>query len=719
MKHLLTTSLLVLAFFTAVVSAAPTTVHAQAACQYACESQAACGQAGGQAVGGTCAAGANGQVTDICCQNPGDTTQAQSNAAASAANTAAAQQSANQTPTQGALGNAYDAVMTQIMGLFAWLVGAAMITLNYAMYFTVVAMGSYISQLTAVGVTWRVLRDIGNIVLIFGFIAVGITIILNVNWYGGGKKMLPMLLIAAVFLNFSLFLAEAVVDVGNLFATEFYTQINGGNLPTAAGLANSRGIADTIMAQLGLQTIYNPTTNTATQVLKSGTAWYIGWMAVILFIVLAFVLFSLAFILISRFVILLFLIIIAPIGFAGLIIPKLDNTAKLWWSTLFEQTITAPVLLLLLYIALTVITDANFLTGFGTSTQLEGASWLGTQVNGGLTGFGPVLLSFLVAMALLLAVVMVSKRMSAFGGTWATKTAGALTFGATGWALNRTVGRGAYYAKRGLKQNKTLNRIDAATGRVTSRLLNRGATGSFDLRGTGALKVAKVDAGTAAKDGFTGARTRSIKEHEEAAKAIETAFKDKGSERFKPIVMSERTTAIEKAQKEQVEAAAASAAAAAQVVRLKAYAESNSEPEAQIALDKAERDLVETQRKATIAADNFAAANKKMEEAQKDIDKAAGARMNEEIKANKRKYAEGITDGGVFNPINLIAYGPSSGAAARKIRESLKDKSADQKLIDMVKQVATEGEETPAAGATPPAAAPAGETAHAAAPTGG
>jgi hypothetical protein len=609
------------------------------------------------------------------------------------------------------------------MGLFAWLVGAAMITLNYAMYFTVVAMGSYISQLTAVGVTWRVLRDIGNIVLIFGFIAVGITIILNVNWYGGGKKMLPMLLIAAVFLNFSLFLAEAVVDVGNLFATEFYTQINGGNLPTAAGLANSRGIADTIMAQLGLQTIYNPTTNTATQVLKSGTAWYIGWMAVILFIVLAFVLFSLAFILISRFVILLFLIIIAPIGFAGLIIPKLDNTAKLWWSTLFEQTITAPVLLLLLYIALTVITDANFLTGFGTSTQLEGASWLGTQVNGGLTGFGPVLISFLVAMALLLAVVMVSKRMSAFGGTWATKTAGALTFGATGWALNRTGGRGAYYAKRGLKQNATLNRIDAATGRVTSRLLNRGATGSFDLRGTGALKVAKVDAGTAAKDGFTGARTRSIKDHEDAAKAIETAFKDKGSERFKAIVMSERTTAIEKAQKEQVEAAAASAAAA-QVVRLKAYAESNSEPEAQIALDKAERDLVETQRKATIAADNLAAANKKMEETKKDIDKAAGTRMSEEIRANKTAYAEGIV---AKNPIsaviNLVAYGPSSGAAARKIRESLKDKSQKDKAYEAMKEAfeASEKEknEGGAPAAVPVAAAPAGETAHAAAPTGG
>jgi len=56
------------------------------------------------------------------------------------------------------------------MKLFAWLLGAAAITLDNAMYYTVVHMGSYINGLSAVGVAWRILRDIGNIILIFGFI---------------------------------------------------------------------------------------------------------------------------------------------------------------------------------------------------------------------------------------------------------------------------------------------------------------------------------------------------------------------------------------------------------------------------------------------------------------------------------------------------------------------------------------------------------------------
>src|SRR3989344_4501006 len=234
-------------------------------------------------------------------------------------------------------------IMAWIASLFAWLAGVAMVTLNYAVYFTVVTMGDYVNNLSAVGVTWQIMRDIGNIVIIFGFLAIGISTILNTEKLGYGKKMLPMLLVAAVFINFSLFLSEAVIDTGNLFATQFYTQINGGNLPTLA-TASSQGVSDKIMNQLGLTTIYGGV-RTQSAALYKENPMFIGFMSIILFIILAFVLFSLAFILIARFVILLFLIIVSPIGFAGLAVPKLEGTAKKWWSALFEQTITAPVLL--------------------------------------------------------------------------------------------------------------------------------------------------------------------------------------------------------------------------------------------------------------------------------------------------------------------------------------------------------------------------------------
>jgi len=333
-----------------------------------------------------------------------------------------------------------------------------------------------------------------------------------------------MLIIVAVFLNFSLFISEAVIDVGNLFATQFYTQINDGALPTAATINSGRGISDTIMAQLGLATIYGDATSpvTAKQILKPGAPWYVGFMGIILFIVLAFVLFSLAFILIARFVVLIFLIIVAPIGFAGLVVPKLDNTAKLWWSTLFEQTITAPVLLLLLYIALTVITDAKFLTGFGTSQALEGSGWLGTMVNGALPSFGPVLLSFLVAMGLLAAVVILSKKMSAFGGGWATKWAGAASFGAVAWAGRNTVGLASNSASRRFRSSK-LARVPVV-GRSISGVLDRGAKASFDARATGTIKnipFGGIGAGAAQTGGAKQSLDDAIKAREGYAKNLQ------------------------------------------------------------------------------------------------------------------------------------------------------------------------------------------------------
>ena len=331
-------------------------------------------------------------------------------------------------PDLGESGEAFGETMTWIMSLFAWLVGVAAITLNYAVFYTVVTMGTYVENLSAVGVTWNIMRDIGNIILIFGFLAIGISIILSTEKFGYGKKMLPMLLIAAVFLNFSLFISMAVIDTGNLFATQFYTQIVGGTLPTSADMSRmtteSEGISNKIMAQLGLQTIYDIRTNTA--LVKAGNSWIVGFMGIILFLITAFVMFSLAFILIARFVILLLLIIVAPIGFAGLAVPKLKGLADQWWSKLFEQTITAPVLLLLLYIALAVITDVQFLSGIcGSGTCSK--NWAGFVEGNDMAGFASMMLSFLVAMGLLLAVVVASKKMSAFGGAGATKLAGKLS----------------------------------------------------------------------------------------------------------------------------------------------------------------------------------------------------------------------------------------------------------------------------------------------------
>ena len=416
------------------------------------------------------------------------TSEASINSVISAAPTNPASTDGAKSPVQYSLGkdsDAFNSVINFLMGLFAWLLGVAVLTLDYAVYHTVVKMGSYVSGLSAVGTVWRILRDIGNIALIFGFLAIGISTILNTTKLGWGQKTLPMLLVAAVFLNFSLFISEAVIDTGNLFATEFYKQINGGALPTSESLAlesitnaGDVGISNRIMSQLKLATLYGDVITKGT-VLPGATT--VGFMGIILFMITAFVMFALAFILIARFVALIFIIILSPIGFAGLAIPKLSGLAGQWWGKLFEQTITAPVLLLMLYIALAVITDVNFL-GFSPTTD-----WTGFISDNGNTDFGAfasMMLSFLIAMGLLLAVVVFAKKLSAFGAGWATKVGGMASFGALSLGARATLGSAGNVLAS--KRMQSWARTGGYGGKYVKRAIVLGGRGlrssTFDFR---------------------------------------------------------------------------------------------------------------------------------------------------------------------------------------------------------------------------------------------
>ena len=121
----------------------------------------------------------------------------------------------------------------------------------------------------------------------------------------------------------------------------------------------------------------------------------------------------------------------------------------------------------MLYIALAVITDAQFLTGFDTGAS--GPSWLGFIDNGNIAGFAGMLLSFIVAMGLLLAVVVYAKKLSAFGASGAIKLAGKATFGATAFGASALVNTGALGVRKALQRYAPNSR----TARVASNYLLR------------------------------------------------------------------------------------------------------------------------------------------------------------------------------------------------------------------------------------------------------
>ena len=534
--------------------------------------------------------------------------------------------------------------------------------LDNTVYYTVVKMGSYVNGLAAVGVTWDIMRNVGNIMLIFGFLAAGIMTILNAEHYGFGRSMIPKLLLAAVFLNFSLFIAEGIVDTGNLFGTHIYTQINGGAPAGEKTLSlssiNQEGISNKIMSSLGLQTIYGQARDPNLAKVFFDNSWTIGFMSIFLFIIAAFVIFSLAFILIARFVILLFLIITSPAGFAGLAIPKLSNIANTWWKTLVDQTITAPVLLLGLYIALVVITDANFLTGYSRcvpgSTATGGCqdpNYLGFLTNN-WDGFASVLLSFLVGMGLLLGVVVLSKRMSAWGGDWATKMGGRLSFGVAGFAGRYSVGLGAHKLAKYARSTRLARVPLVGTGLV--RGLDKISGASFDARGAqfgGGLKGLGVDVGDAQKGGYKEALKKGIESRTKYAGELKgRAYEDLKEEAKKGL--AERENQLRKYEKD---------------------------------------------RKDAKTADEYLAADKNVKEQEKKIDE-----YHEKIgteRGNKLKYAKTLS--------RLVLS--SNTEAAKKIKEDAR-KSKDDKELDTLRKALKKagGEDESTATAAPSAGAPTG-----------
>jgi hypothetical protein len=78
-----------------------------------------------------------------------------------------------------------------------------------------------------VQVGWTVLRDITNGVFIILVLWIALTIILNIEQYGG-KKLLAKVLAVAILINFSLAIVTAVVVLSNQFAKAFSDKISEG-----------------------------------------------------------------------------------------------------------------------------------------------------------------------------------------------------------------------------------------------------------------------------------------------------------------------------------------------------------------------------------------------------------------------------------------------------------------------------------------------------------
>ncbi|MFO0718590.1 MAG: hypothetical protein U0522_00990 [Candidatus Paceibacterota bacterium] len=372
---------------------------------------------------------------------------------------------------------------------------------------SVVGMQSLVNKMVFIDTAWATFRDLANIFFIFILLYVAIGTILNLNGINT-KKMLVSVVITAIFLNFSLFFTKIAIDASNLLAINIHKSIVG----------DSWNIGSLLIGQTGMQTFYtlfrpgvilNPTQTIITQLGSS-----------IFMFIAAFVIFSVALFFIIRFVVLVFLMILSPLAFAAMALPK-DEYSKKWKETLISQCIFAPLCMALLWITVNV---SGELTKQTQSSEASFVDLLNPDLNPAtnpghnLEQAMIMLFNYIVLISMLIFSLVISKSFASKGAGQMMKMA-EWAQGKAGRAMVR--GTGVAYLDRKFADSKFGKGV---IGR-NIRSMTTGAITGFD--GFGDKKsVQKVDKETKKLNEEYGKKMREDDEKSDLKKHREDTIKN-------------------------------------------------------------------------------------------------------------------------------------------------------------------------------------------------
>ena len=608
------------------------------------------------------------------------------------------------------------------------MLGIAGAVFNWVVIRTVFQFALYFGTSEGMLVAWGVLRDIANIGLLFGFIFMGIATILNTQGMEGytAKKALPRLIIFAVLLNFSLFATQGIIDVANGFSSVFAsyaaTDCSGAVSSDKGGgdtneKCSNEGISGMVLSAAGMNHILPSGEEAIGSLVKMAEQPYTyGTVLIILSLfvsITAVVLFAASVMLIVRVVVLSLLMVTSPIGFAGMVIPGLHGIATDWWKKLINQAFFAPIFLLMVFISLTLVKSLQK-EQINISDALMGTGGNGLSVAGNMQ----VVVVFAVVIGFMIAALVVAQKMGAYGASFATKSAAAVTFGAHGFVARRTVGRASAAVAQNIRNSKF---GETNLGRTFAGVADYGGKASFSTRnlvGGAAKGFGGVDMGKANKTaghGYHGIEEKAIKERVDYGKSLKGPRKENDEEMAARTMREEADIENKKfdAQKQITEATTSRTASEAsvttaqenltntkhevealrlQVAQNPADTTLRAELDAQEAtlikdtqeLNKAEEDL----KKST---ESLARANKNMETANSEkVNTARGEVSEQRRQINYAKTIEHQLGANISIPLtnkkfNLTLEGHANhDAAATIIRNAGKDKLA--KAVDLIKE---------------------------------
>lgn len=420
-----------------------------------------------------------------------------------------------------------------ILGFFIFLASISGFLLNLSIEHLVIGMGELIRSPIGVNIetAWTIVRDLVNLTFIFGLLWIGIMLIIEGNSQKY-KKAIISIVIGALLVNFSLFFSRVIVDVSNIAAKEVYETMIPPPTPTSgsAPLIDPRafGISGAFFDAMGVLPIIAPSTTVEEETLANlltGSNGLIYALGTAIFLTIsAFVFFSGAFIIAVRFGLLVILMALSPIAFAAAVLPGVEKWAKRWWQLFLGEAFVAPAYLFMIYIVYMLIaTPLSVSRDPGVASASTGTSpslimiFNESEMESGVAA----VMFFLVITIGLVAALIIAKQVSGMGASFATKTAGKLSFGLMGATGRGTFGR---WGNKTADDKNLLNLQNEQSfrgwrARRKLELANLAKTASYDPRAMkgfrSALEKQVGPVGDPKKGGYAG-RLKEIQKKEEA-----------------------------------------------------------------------------------------------------------------------------------------------------------------------------------------------------------
>ena len=373
-----------------------------------------------------------------------------------------------------------------VAAVFGNLAGLAGVLLNTSVETFIIGFGKMYTSGgvgQAVDTVWVSVRDFFNITFIFGIVYIGFKMILGIN-DSQTKTWLVKLIMAALLVNFSLYITKFVIDISNIVATEIAVA----SFQYDDGFDKQIGVSNAFMNQMGLTGLFATPESGVT----ADQGWGFVFGGMILFIVMIFVFGAGALLILIRYAVLILYMIFSPFMFIGWVFPQFQQYTNKFWSDFLGRAFFAPMYLFLLAVSAQVVSAmfkaAEVENGVVRTESVFSAS--GEEILRGATSANG-LPGFAIACIFLVASLLVAQKMGAVGGDTVISAGKRTGRVAQRFALRNTVGYGA----RGVNalSQGALNRYREVDATMNETGRGRAARRALSVLSLGALTDRNVE----------------------------------------------------------------------------------------------------------------------------------------------------------------------------------------------------------------------------------